>query len=154
MFYLIVLSVILADQLTKLMILSTLTVGSYISVIPGFNLILTYNKGVSFSMFYDLGTAQPWILTIASLLICIGIFWYAKKENNTMAKIGLAMVLGGAFGNIIDRIRFGGVIDFLDLYYKNWHWPAFNIADSAICIGAILFAVSELFLKTKEKTRV
>ena len=135
MLYLIALAVLMADQITKLMILSTLTPGAYLPVMPGVNLVLTYNKGISFSLLDNLGSMGPWILTAAALIICAGIVWYMHREKNTWVQVGFALILGGALGNMIDRMRFGGVVDFIDVYYRAWHWPAFNIADMCIVIG-------------------
>lgn len=151
MLYLIALAVLMADQITKLMILSTLTPGAYLPVMPGVNLVLTYNKGISFSLLDNLGSMGPWILTAAALIICAGIVWYMHREKNTWVQVGFALILGGALGNMIDRMRFGGVVDFIDVYYRAWHWPAFNVADSAICLGAAWVVAAGLFSQKKNE---
>ncbi len=151
MLYLIALAVLMADQITKLMILSTLTPGAYLPVMPGVNLVLTYNKGISFSLLDNLGSMGPWILTAAALIICAGIVWYMHREKNTWVQVGFALILGGALGNMIDRMRFGGVVDFIDVYYRAWHWPAFNVADSAICLGAAWVVAAGVFSQKKNK---
>lgn len=151
MLYLIALAVLMADQITKLMILSTLTPGAYLPVMPGVNLVLTYNKGISFSLLDNLGSMGPWILTAAALIICAGIVWYMHREKNTWVQVGFALILGGALGNMIDRMRFGGVVDFIDVYYRAWHWPAFNVADTAICLGAAWVVATGLFSQKKNE---
>ncbi len=149
MIYFVSLAVLIMDQLSKIWILETLTIHQSLPVFKGFNLFLTYNKGVSFSLFSSDHVFMPWVLTTVALLICLGIVFWLKKEHNSQIRLGLALILGGAIGNIIDRIRFGSVVDFLDIYVGPYHWPAFNVADSAICIGAFLIIV-HLFLNKKE----
>ena len=128
------------DQLSKLVIVDRLQGGDPISIIPGFfNLVIAYNKGVAFGVFADIGhDGARYVVLAITTAIALGAVWYfARQEQcrSRTAQIALAMIVGGAFGNIIDRVRLGHVVDFLDVYYGSYHWPAFNLADSFICIG-------------------
>ena len=107
-------------------------------VSPCFNLYLTFNPGVSFSLLSAQSVTGVWALIALTGVISAFIIYFIQKEKESLTRIGLASVLGGAIGNLIDRLRFGSVVDFLDFYLGSYHWPAFNIADSAICIGATL----------------
>lgn len=111
-----------------------------------FNLVMAWNTGVSFSLFSGQGAYMPWILIVVALVITsIFIFWM-YKTNHTLYGISYALVIGGALGNVIDRIRFGAVIDFLDFHALGYHWPAFNVADMAVVSGvALLIVLSLLF---------
>lgn len=151
MVYFIVLLTLVIDQFTKLLAVTLLPVHHFVSIFPFFNLFLTYNKGVSFSLFANDKTHTPLLLSLFSILICIGVVYWLYKERNKSIQIGLALILGGAIGNIIDRIRLGSVIDFLDFHYYTHHWPAFNIADTAICIGAFIIFIKLIFTKEEGK---
>ncbi len=140
--------VILLDLGTKALILNALTLGSQIEVTPFFNLVLAMNKGISFSMFSGAGA---WVLTSLAIIICAFLIYFMVKEKNKFCKTCLALILGGAIGNIVDRIRFKAVVDFLDFHAFGYHWPAFNIADSAICIGVALLLFHMTFYKEKTK---
>lgn len=139
------------DQITKFWALKHLSLHQSIEVCPFFNLFLTYNKGVSFSLFAGNGSLVPVFLSLMGVFICLFVLYWMIKEKDFYIKLGLAYILGGAIGNIIDRIRLGYVIDFLDIYYKNHHWPAFNGADSFICIGAFIIFIKIFFKKEKEE---
>lgn len=177
---LIIIGVILVDQLTKGMVLAKnleylaqMGAGTFSNVplfahmndlIPnpmvpqsyfssfGFSIMFTWNPGTSFSLFRALGTAAPIILIVLSAII-IGFLGYYlfKKTNSGMEKWGLALIVGGALGNLIDRLRFGAVVDFLDFHVKTWHWPAFNFADICICVGVGLYVLYWLFFNTNKK---
>lgn len=149
MIYLITLITLFLDQLSKVWAYETLPEHQFVPVCPFFNLFLTYNKGVSFSAFTTDKAYGPFVLSGVSCLICMFLIWWLYKEKNKVIRIALAMVLGGAIGNVIDRIRLGAVIDFLDVYYNTYHWPAFNVADSAICCGAFLI-FTQLFFQKKD----
>lgn len=145
------------DWWSKQTILHTIE-DAEIEVIPGlFNLTLAFNRGVSFSMFADLSHEQlPYVL--ASISIAAGImFIYFMKENiDKLSLWGFALMAGGALGNMIDRFRFGAVVDFLHFYYDKWHFPAFNVADSCISIGVafiVLSAILEFLKERKEKCK-
>lgn len=138
---------ILIDQLTKYWALAALTLYRPQEVLPVFNFTLAYNRGAAFSFLAGAGGWQRWFLAalaiVASVIILV---WLLKlKPAEKLQAAGLALVLGGAVGNLIDRIQYGYVVDFLDFHWHLHHFPAFNIADSAITLGAILLAVDLLF---------
>ena len=143
--------VIVLDQLSKSLILSSFSVGEVRSIIPGFfNLTLTYNPGAAFGLLSDLPDGSRVLvlsLTICAALAAVGYFLLNEYYDDGIGQIGLLMIVGGAIGNIIDRARFGEVVDFLDVYFRSYHWPAFNIADSAICLGVTVL----LFRKPSRK---
>ena len=148
LYFVISLIVIALDFSTKDAILNILTEGTSVEITPFFNLVYVFNPGVSFSMFSDVG---PVILTVLSLFICAWIVYFIVKEKDGFSRSCLALMLGGAIGNVIDRLRFGAVVDFLDFHAFGYHWPAFNIADSAICIGVMLLIYQMTFVKKEEK---
>ena len=134
--------IVLADQVTKLLVEKHFQVGQVKEIVPGlFNLILTYNPGIAFGM---LAKLDPGVRMLAmggtTIVALIVIIYLLVKEyrNDSVGQVALIMVLAGAAGNIIDRVRIGMVIDFLDFYYQKYHWPAFNVADSTICIAVLL----------------
>lgn len=140
------LGVVCLDQLTKFWILQHLngSGANFIQIIPRFfQLVVVWNHGVSFGMFNNSG-ANQWILVIISLLVIMALlYWFTKtQQSNLLAAISIALIVGGAFGNIIDRLYHGAVLDFLLFYWRQYHYPAFNIADSAICVGAFLLFCS------------
>lgn len=136
--------IILFDQLTKWVIIKTFAFGENLSVFPGFSLTLRHNTGAAFSFLASESGWQRWLFVglafIISSSIIVWLGHLSKQERGE--SIGLALILGGALGNVIDRLWFGYVVDFILVYYKEWQWPAFNIADSAIFIGVVLYALS------------
>ena len=147
-------AVIIFDQITKYWVLGFLGVSAYIPFGDYFNLVRAWNTGVSFSMLNDYGNAGAWLLSGLAVVIVIMLFFWLRKENSRVIQIALGMIMGGAIGNVIDRIRFGAVFDFLDVHIGDHHWPAFNAADSFICIGAAVIiaeAVVAKIRKEKEK---
>ena len=131
--------VVLLDQATKFLVQSRFLPGDQLPVVPGFfNLTLTYNPGVAFGLFAGLpeeirsGVLTVTILVAFTVLLA---FLFGEYGRTTAGRTGLGLILGGAIGNIVDRLYLGKVVDFLLVYYQDWHWPAFNVADSAICIG-------------------
>lgn len=130
---------LLSDQLSKLFIVMNLYVGESINIFPFFNIVHVRNRGVTFGLLS--GTLQPIVLIILSLVIVGFLIDYARKNENYRPFISL--IVGGATGNVIDRIVYGSVVDFLDFHLGKYRWPAFNIADSAIVIGVfVLFFIS------------
>lgn len=129
--------VLLLDQLSKLSITDSMHLYQSIPLLPFFNLTYVHNTGAAFSLLSEAGGWQRWLFAALAvgMSILIGIWLQRLKPQETAMGIALALVLGGALGNLIDRVLYGYVIDFLDVYYRTWHWPAFNIADSAICVG-------------------
>ncbi len=135
------------DQLSKQVVLQILDENATrrIAVIPGFfNLVEVWNKGVSFGLLGNLGLPS-WVLTALSLVICAGLLAWVWRGLPTLPAAGVGLVIGGAIGNVIDRVRWGGVFDFADFYVGKWHWPAFNIADSAIVIGVAVLLLDSMF---------
>lgn len=128
--------ILIFDQFTKWWALSALTEVKRIDVIPGFfDLSLAWNRGVSFSMLTSNADFMPWVLSFIAFVIILGLLWWLTKIDNLIMGCGLGMILGGAIGNLIDRLRFGAVVDFLDFYLAGYHWPTFNIADCAVTVG-------------------
>ncbi|MDR0967389.1 MAG: signal peptidase II [Rickettsiales bacterium] len=166
---LIMLLVIVIDQLSKGGLLYLITGrapmgGAAFSLVPYpymmtqvsdfFNVVFTWNPGTSFSMLRGIGESMPLVI-IALTGIIIGVLVYQMffGNGNKTEKIGMAMIVGGALGNLIDRVRFGAVIDFLDFHIGAWHWPAFNFADMAICFGVVMMVVSWLISAVRDKTK-
>jgi len=136
-------TVILAlDQWTKLYVAANFRLHESVPVIRGlFHLTYVRNKGAAFGILADSAVRIPFFITV-SVIAMLGILWYIQRirADQTLATFALSLIFAGAFGNLIDRIRFGEVIDFLDVFWQRHHWPAFNVADSAITIGvALLF---------------
>ncbi len=128
------------DQLSKLLAKSVLELHQPYAVIPSLNFTLAYNKGAAFSLFANAGGWQTLFFAAIAILAIVIIIRMLKTLNKDQLQqgLGLALILGGAAGNLIDRIAFSKVTDFIDVYYKNWHFATFNIADMAISIGAVL----------------
>ena len=148
-------AVLVLDYLSKIVVLESFAPGESRQVTPFFNLVLVFNKGAAFSF---LSSAPGWqtlffaaIAVVASVVISFLIIRHAGKR---LFCAGLALILGGALGNLYDRLLYGHVVDFLDFHAFGWHWPAFNVADSAITVGAGMLIV-ESFLQKKpdEKAR-
>lgn len=141
--FVIALLVVIIDQTTKYWAFLYLIPYQPMAVIPMFNLTLVYNTGAAFSFLSQAGDWHRWFFTgfslIMSIVLSIWIFRLPMKAK--LQQLALSLILGGAVGNLIDRAFFGFVVDFIDVYYKNHHWPVFNMADSAICIGAFLLLI-------------
>jgi signal peptidase II len=132
-------AVVVADQATKAIVLSHFVYGERREVTGFFNLVLVYNKGAAFSFLSDAaGWQTPLPVGFAVVAIAILGTLIVRSPRRRLLCTGLALILGGALGNVIDRLRYGQVVDFLDFHAAGWHWPAFNVADSAISIGAVL----------------
>jgi signal peptidase II len=149
---LIALAILVVDQVTKWLALGALDPYQALAVTPFFNLVLVWNRGVSFGMLNSLGDHGPWLLTLLAAGIGALLIVWLVRETRPVTRIALWLVLAGAVGNAIDRLRFGAVVDFLDFHAMGYHWPAFNVADSAIVIGAGLILFDSLVLsQTKTK---
>jgi signal peptidase II len=133
------------DQLTKWAVLDHLAPGTGIEVTPFFNLVFVWNRGVSFGMLGDAPEWGRWALVALTVLIGAGLLAWVAREQRLLPRVAIWAILAGAVGNLIDRVRFGAVVDFLDFHLAGYHWPAFNVADSAIVIGAALLIVDGLF---------
>lgn len=144
----IALVVIGLDQATKLLVARELLLGQSLPVVPGlFHLTLVHNTGMAFGLLS--GADLPFksiLVTLLSVVALGAVLYYALSSGpgERVTRFGLALILGGALGNIVDRIRLGYVVDFLDVFYRDAHWPAFNLADSAICVGVGLLILESL----------
>ena len=137
--------VVLLDQLSKITMTRLLAYGQSETINSFFNLVMVYNQGAAFSFLANSGGWQRWFFSALALAVSIFIVWMLNRNaSQRMFCWSLSLILGGAVGNLIDRLVYGHVIDFLDFHIYGWHWPAFNIADSAITIGAALFVLDEL----------
>jgi signal peptidase II len=138
--------VVVLDFASKLAVLGALAPGESRALAPFFNLVLVFNKGAAFSF---LATAQGWqtflFAAIAVVASIVAGFLIVKNVSKSLFCAGLALILGGALGNLYDRLVYGHVVDFLDLHAAGWHWPAFNVADSAITVGAAILIVESFF---------
>ncbi|MEQ1529338.1 MAG: signal peptidase II [Methylococcales bacterium] len=136
------------DQASKLLVDNTMQLYESIPVLPYFNLTYVRNTGAAFSFLSEAGGWQRWFFAALALTMSVVItVWLSRlKHHETLLAAALALVLGGAVGNLIDRLLYGYVIDFLDVYVDSWHWPAFNIADSAITLGVFLMLLESLGL--------
>jgi signal peptidase II len=144
--------VVFLDQLTKVVIERTFSAGDVHEVTSFFNLVLTYNKGAAFSFLASASGWQDEFLTMVGLGASVFILYLlARHGHQRLFACALALILGGALGNVIDRIAYGHVIDFLDFHWGGWHWPAFNLADSAIVGGAGLLILDELLRVRRAK---
>ena len=142
---------IVIDQVTKYVIINhVLAEYAAIIIAPFFAVVRAWNTGVSFSMFNNFGINGVYILSGVALIIVAMLLKWLKGERSKVIQVALGMIIGGALGNVIDRIRLGAVFDFLDFYVGDYHWPAFNAADSFICIGATIIVVHGLFFNKKE----
>jgi signal peptidase II len=140
----IALVVVLLDQVTKITMSERLLYGQSEPITTYFNLVMVYNKGAAFSFLSDQPGWQRYFVTGVSVIASVFILWMLKRNpDQPLFCWALALILGGAIGNLIDRVAYGHVIDFLDFHVHGWHWPAFNVADSAITVGAILFVLDE-----------
>ncbi|WP_455283782.1 signal peptidase II [Cupriavidus necator] len=137
--------VVVLDQFFKIVIVRTFTYGESRPVTSFFNLVLVYNKGAAFSFLADAGGWQRWFFTGLGIVVGAFIVWLLYRHTGQrMFCFAVSLILGGAVGNVIDRVIYGHVVDFLDFYVRNYHWPAFNVADCAITVGAVLLIVDEL----------
>ena len=138
-------AILLADQFTKVLIVSTYQLGEGFSVTGFFNIVRVHNEGAAFSFLANAGGWQRWLFTGFGAIAAIAIVWMLKQHaQQKLFGFALACVLGGAVGNVIDRVMYGYVVDFLDFHYAGMHFPAFNLADSAITLGAVCLILDEL----------
>ncbi len=148
MFSLVAVGILVLDQLSKLIIVRSLGLGQTIPVIPGlFNLVYVLNPGAAFGFLASLpdGVRNPFFILISVAAVVLIIVYHARHlRSQVFASLALGMILGGAIGNLIDRLRYGMVVDFLDFYLDRYHWPAFNVADSAISVGVGLMVLGML----------
>ena len=137
--------VLIADQFTKVLILGFYQLGAATPVTSFFNVVRVHNSGAAFSFLNDASGWQRWFFTVLGLLAATLIVWLLRSHGGQrLFSFALACILGGAIGNVLDRMLYGYVIDFLDFHWRHWHFPAFNVADSAITIGAACLILDEL----------
>ena len=143
-FGLIVIAIVFGvDQWTKALAIDGLSNPfRVIEVTPFMNFVLAWNPGVSFGLFQG---QAPWVMIVVTAAITIGFGVWMWRTRDSMLRFALAMIIGGAVGNLVDRLRHGAVTDFIDLHVAGYHWPVFNIADSAITVGAALLLIDSLF---------
>ena len=138
---------LIADQLSKQLLLGYLmkVQSAFVPVIDGFfRLVIVWNRGVSFGLMGGDGALPPWVLSAVAIAVCVGLFLWLRRTDRPFTGWGIGLVMGGAIGNVIDRARWGAVFDFADFHIGHWHWPAFNIADSAIVVGVALMLIDSL----------
>ena len=147
------LAAVVSDQASKALVFGFLAeTQPVVAVTPFFNLVSAWNTGVRFSMFDNLGGAGVYILSAFSLVVVGFLLYWLSREKTLLMQVSLGMVIGGAIGNVIDRVRIGAVFDFLDVHFGGYHWPAFNLADSFICIGAVLIICDGLLVRKCDNT--
>ena len=145
--------VVALDQLTKATVLARFLPGERLELTGFFNMVLVYNKGAAFSFLSDAaGWQTPLLIGFALVAIAVVGTLLVRSPGRRLLCAGLALILGGALGNLVDRFRFGQVVDFLDFHAAGWHWPAFNVADSAITVGAVVL-ILEGFLHHEGRAR-
>ena len=142
---------VVGDQLTKTAALSLLSQGTAVPVLPGFNLSLGFNTGASFGMMGGFMAGKPLLMAALTGALTFAFAVMAFRAQNALERAGFALVVGGALGNIIDRLRQGAVTDFLDFYWRDWHWPTFNVADIAITLGAVLILAASLPVRRRKE---
>ena len=141
--------VVVLDQITKQLATAFLEFGRPVPVIPFFNLTLVHNTGAAFSFLSGAGGWQRWLFAFLAVAVSVFIvIWIRRLPRGSLwLPLALSLLLGGALGNLVDRLLLGYVVDFIDVYYRVWHWPAFNVADSAITVGAVMLVLDALFLE-------
>jgi len=146
--------VLILDQFTKLLADALLVMYEPVSLLPFLDLSKAYNAGAAFSFLSQADGWQRWFFVGITLFVAVVIvLWLARlPKSQRCVGLALSLVLGGAIGNLIDRLVYGHVIDFIDLYYGSWHWPTFNVADSAITVGAVLLVLDSLLSGNKHKS--
>lgn len=140
------------DQITKQMILGRFAEGETLPVTSFFSIVLAFNTGAAFSFLANAGGWQRgFFIAIAAIAVIVIVWLLRKHRDESLFSLGLSLILGGAIGNLLDRIWLGKVVDFLLFYYHDWHWPAFNVADSAISVGAA-FLILDSFSGSKKRS--
>ncbi len=148
--YALAIVVIVLDQISKQWISATLTYGEPVVFTSFFNFTLLHNPGAAFSFLSDAGGWQRWFFTVVAAVVSVVlVIWLARVSEKRYEALALALILGGAIGNLYDRVALGYVVDFIVVHYQDYYWPAFNIADSAITVGAALLILDMLFGKDK-----
>jgi signal peptidase II len=139
-------AVLLFDQISKQLAVNGLVLHEAVPLLPSLNLMLAYNSGAAFSFLSSASGWQRWFFVILALVVSTVLMFWLRRLNTAqgLQASALALILGGALGNVWDRLSYGYVIDFIDVYYGAWHWPVFNVADSAIAVGAMLLIIDTI----------
>ena len=144
--------ILVADQVTKLLIVGSYRLGDFTTITSFFNIVRAHNTGAAFSFLAQAGGWQRWLFTGFGVLAALLIVWQLRAHpGQKLFSFALASILGGAIGNVIDRMVYGYVVDFLDFHAAGWHFPAFNVADAGISLGAVLLIVDELLRVRRER---
>ena len=144
--------ILVADQVTKMLIVGSYRLGDFTTITSFFNIVRAHNTGAAFSFLAQAGGWQRWLFTGFGVLAALLIVWQLRAHpGQKLFSFALASILGGAIGNVIDRMVYGYVVDFLDFHAAGWHFPAFNVADAGITIGAVLLIVDELLRVRRER---
>ena len=144
--------ILVADQVTKTLILDSYRLGDATTITSFFNIVRAHNTGAAFSFLAQAGGWQRWFFTGFGVLAALFIVWQLRAHpGQKLFSFALASILGGAIGNVIDRMVYGYVVDFLDFHAAGWHFPAFNVADAGISLGAVLLIVDELLRVRRER---
>lgn len=146
------LAVVITDQSTKLMVTDSLTLYQRVQVLPFFDVVRLHNTGAAFSILAGAAGWQRWLFSGVAAVVSLGILWWLStlpRSGRNILALGLALVLAGAIGNVIDRIAFGYVVDFLLFYWRSWSYPAFNVADASITCGVGLILLDGLVLERR-----
>ena len=144
--------VVIADQVTKLAVIDSMTLYQRIPILPVLDLVRLHNTGAAFSFLADASGWQKYLFTGVALVVSIAIVWWLltlPNKGRAVLALGLALVLGGAIGNVIDRMLYGYVVDFILFHYQAWSYPAFNVADSAITCGVVLILFDGIVLERR-----
>jgi signal peptidase II len=142
------------DQATKWWIVTeVMNPPRFIPVFPSFNLVMGWNRGVSFGMFDSASPPNQWLLIGLALIIVAVLLIWLKRADSRLISTALGMIIGGALGNVMDRIHYGAVADFLDFYIGDFHWPAFNVADVGITIGVIILVLESFFIGSETEKK-
>ena len=145
--FLVTAAVGIADQASKWAVTELLVQSPRgVEVTGFFNLVLIRNTGFSFGLFSGEAAWKPWLLSALAAAIVMALFVWVKRQPGPVLALAVGLIAGGAIGNAIDRLRFGGVVDFLDFHLGGWHWYAFNLADTAVFMGAAILILDDLFL--------
>jgi signal peptidase II len=147
-------AVVMFDQITKLWIVDSIPLGGSIHVMPILNIIHTYNPGAAWSMFANAGGAQRWVFSALAIAVSVVLVYWLRRLVLSSQRLligGLSLILGGAIGNVLDRLRLGHVVDFVQVHWNNSYFPSFNVADSAISIGAVLVVIDALRESQRER---
>jgi len=146
----IVLLIFTLDQATKWWIVNeVMNPPRVIPVLPSFNLVMGWNRGVSFGIFDTASPPNQWLLIGLALIIVTVLLIWLKRADSRLISVALGLIVGGALGNVMDRIHYGAVADFLDFYVGDFHWPAFNVADAGITIGVVVLVLESFFVGSK-----